>query len=276
MKKLFITILVLVLTYSSNKLYSQKKQSVVPKFKKIKVLNVGTFHMGETPDANTTNYDEASKKAKQAIKKVTQAIAKFKPTIILVERPPSSQEKLTAAYQKYLKNPTAKTGYEDGEVQLLGFEIGRLSGTKRIYGIDHKLAYKYSMSDLAAKLNATKFFTTGKRLQKLQNSVIADVEKIGLKNMLLLINSNQAYDFLINANADLLTYANSKDAFEGADEAAKYYKRNLRMYANINKISMQPNDRILIISGGSHAAFFHKFMSRSMVYELEPLSKYLK
>ncbi len=113
-------------------------------------------------------------------------------------------------------------------------------------------------------------------MQELEFSVVTDVDKIGLKQALLLLNSKQAYNFLINVNADMLMYANSKDNFEGADEATKFYHRNIRMFSNINKISMDYDDRVLIISGGAHAAFFEGFMSRSMIYELQPLKDYLK
>lgn len=243
---------------------------------KIKVLNIGVFHMGYTSDANSTEYDEASEKSKKEIVEVNEAIAKFKPTIILLEEEVKYQEKLSKAYVDYLKDKNAKTPYSKSELQLMGFEIGRLAGVKKVYAIDHLIGYNYNMWDVAKKENATKFFEMAERMKKLQNSVVTDPKKIGLKNMLKVMNSDEAYDFLINVNADMLMYANSKNGFEGADEAAKFYKRNIRMFANINKIPMTKDDRVLIISGGTHAAYFSKFMSRSMIYELEPITNYLK
>lgn len=243
---------------------------------KIKVLNIGVFHMGQTSDANSTEYDEASKKAKREIKEVCEAIAKFKPTIVLVEQLPKYQKDLENAYNSYLKDVNADTGfYKNNEIQLLGFEIGRLAGVKQFYGIDHRLGYNYNMWDVAKREKVTKFFEMTKQLKRLEHSVVTDPKKIGLKNMLKIINSDKAYDFFINSNADILMYANSKNGFEGADEASKFYKRNIRMFANINKIQMKKNDRVLIISGVTHAAYFSKFMRRSMIYELEPITNYL-
>lgn len=266
MKFKIITIILMVFSIYS---YSQDE--------KIKVLNIGVFHMGQTSDANSTEYDEASEKAKNEIAEVNKAIAKFKPTIILVEQQPKNQKDLDDAYGLYLKDVNADTGfYKNNEIQLLGFEIGRLTGVKKIYGIDHKLSYNYNMWELAKKENATKFFEMAKRMEKLQNSVVTNPKKIGLKNMLKIMNTDEAYNFVINANADMLMYANSKNGFEGADEASKFYKRNIRMFANINKVPMTKSDRVLIISGGTHAAYFSKFMSRSMIYELEPITNYLK
>ncbi len=276
--KLLIAIIAMLLSNSNQAQIIQKeiKNSLKTENKKVKILNIGVFHMGHTSDANSTKYDEASKKSKQEINEINKAIAKFKPTIILVEEQPKYQQNLEEAYRKYLQNKNTKTDYENSETQLLAFEIGRLTNVKRIIGIDHKMSYNYNMYPLAKKLNSQKFFKTGKLLNDLQNSVIKDVEKIGLKKMLLLMNTDEAYNFLININADMLMFANSKDKFEGADEASKFYHRNIRMFANINKIEMSVNDRVLIISGATHAAFFNKLIKRSMVYDLVSLSNYLK
>ena len=272
-----ITNLFILITLAlSNTFQAQTKDASVTEDSKIQVLNIGVFHMGQTSDATSTDYDESSKKAQQELKNITVAIAKFKPTLILVEQQPKYQEELNTAYSAYLKDVNADTGfYKTNEIQLLGFEVGRLAGVKNIHAIDHKIGYNYDQQALAEQLNATKYFETGKRLQSLMGSVDMDVEKTGLKKSLLMLNTDEAYNFLININADMLMYVNSKDGFEGADEAAKFYKRNIRMFANINKIDMTNEDRILIISGATHAAFFNKLLSRSMVYNVVPLSKYL-
>lgn len=273
----FKTTLIAFVFLLTGNLFAQTAETTSQKeASKIQVLNIGVFHMGQTSDATSTEYDEASKKAQQEIKDVTLAIAKFKPTIILVEQQPKQQEALETAYKQYLNDVTADTGfYKTNEIQLLGFEIGRLANVAKIVAIDHRMGYNYNMEPLAKKLNATKFFETGKHLQALMSTVDTDVETMGLKKALLLLNTHDAHNFLININADLLMYANSKDGFEGADEAAKFYQRNIRMFANINKVDMTKDDRVLIISGATHAAFFNKFMSRSMIYNLVPLSKYL-
>lgn len=242
---------------------------------KIKVLNIGVFHMGQTSDANSTEYDEAAKESKQQIAEVNALISEFKPTIILVEDEPKDQVELMENYELYLKDQSSKTTYDGNEIKLMGFEIGRLASVKRIYGIDHRMGYNYNQGGLAKELNAKKYFQTMMTLQQLESSVDMDVQSIGLKKVLSILNTSLAYDFLINYNADALTYVNSENGFEGVDEAAKFYHRNLRMYANINKIDMNANDRVLIISGATHAAFFQKFFSRSYVYELESVGKYL-
>ncbi len=240
---------------------------------KTKVLNLGIFHMGETMDEHSTNYDELEKKNKADINEVCRLISQFKPTLIFVETDPRNNNKLNQAYLQYLKNSTLATTYSKNEIQLLGFEIGKLSNTKKILGFDHRLGYNYDLSEVAKNENCTDYFEIEKQLEKEDKK---HPLKASLKETYLDINTQKYYDLLINFNADLLLYANSKDGFEGADEASKFYQRNLRMFANINKIKTKKTDRILIIAGATHSAFLNDFMRRSPKYQVENLSDYLK
>ena len=90
------------------------------------------------------------------------------------------------------------------------------------------------------------------------------------------INTPGFMDFLINENADILTHIGTGSGFEGADEAAKFYQRNLRMYSNLNRIQVDEQDRIFILMGGTHTAFFNTFLRRSPKYQLVDVSPYLR
>ena len=73
-----------------------------------------------------------------------------------------------------------------------------------------------------------------------------------------------------------MTYVGTENGFEGADEAAKYYQRNLRIYSNLNRLLLEKDDRVFIISGGSHSAFLREFMRRDEKYEMVNTFDYLK
>ncbi len=267
--------LLLLLSFISIITFAQESQKMANK--KIKVLNIGMFHMGETSDANKTEYNEASKKAKKEIDYVVKSIANFKPTIILVEQEPKYQIKLEEAYKKYKADTGADIGYYGkSEIGLIAFAIGKKTNVKNIYGVDHKMEYNYDLEDIAKKNKSTKYFELLDILNNELKGLIGNVNQIGLKNTLLLLNTDKSYDFLLNYNADMLSYVSSENGFEGADEAAKFYQRNLRMFSNINKVPMSKEDRVLIISGATHAAFFNMFMKRSPIYELQSINMYLE
>ena len=106
MKNLFITIITVL---GSVNLSAQAKYNFQTKFDDaIPVLNVGTFHMGYTTDANSTEFDEHNKENIRQVHELANKIAAFKPTIILVEQEPYKNKRNAAAYSDYLKNPKMK------------------------------------------------------------------------------------------------------------------------------------------------------------------------
>ena len=74
----------------------------------------------------------------------------------------------------------------------------------------------------------------------------------------------------------MLTHAGTEKGFEGADEATKFYQRNLRMYTNLNRIQLNKNDRVFILMGSAHTAFFRDFFSRSPKYKMINTFDYLE
>ena len=253
-------------TYENQVIYKTKFDDAVP------VLNVATFHMGETSDANATDFDENDKKNQLEIKRLAKLLSEFKPTIIVIEDLPKNDSLRKISYSDYLKNPKKKFEKPD-ERELLAYEVGRLSGAKKIYGIDFKESYNYNIS---VKNNVDK--TTLNKYWKLsdENEKKNPEEGIPFYDLFKLNNHPQYLESLINMNADLLTYISSQGNSEGADEAGKFYHRNLVMFSNLNQIPIAKDDRVFILMGGTHTAFFMDFLKRSPKYKLENVFEYLK
>jgi hypothetical protein len=243
---------------------------------KIQVLNFATFHMGETSDAKTIEFDEENKQNQEDARKIAELISVFKPTVICVEVPTERNDELNQAYQKYLSAPQTSASYY-GEVGLVAFEVGRMNNLDSIFGIDHKLSYNYNIATAIENDIDPKTFDT------FQANPFAEIpelnlfeEGISLNEKLRRMNHPKFLDLLITANADMLSYVGTKNGFEGADEAAKYYQRNLRIYSNLNRLKLTNEDRVFILSGGSHTAFLNEFMKRSSKYEVVDTFDYLK
>lgn len=240
---------------------------------KIKVLNLGTFHMGRTSDSITVAFDERSEKNKQEVHQIARKIAEFKPTVIVVETPPSYDSTLQLQYQNYRRDPTMTFEYPS-EIELLAFELGRICNVDRIYGIDHKMEYDYQkIGRLAEELNKQTYLTFMKNLGKFMGPAYEEASTL---EKLRMGNSDEFLDWLIVGNADILTHVSTESGYEGADEAAKFYRRNLRMYSNLNKLSLSRSDRVFLLMGTSHTAFFRDFMSRSPRYQMVNTLEYLE
>lgn len=244
--------------------------------KKIQVLNLGTFHFRFTPDAHQVEFNEEGEKEQLEVRALNDMLAKFKPTIICVERTPENVFEINEAYQKYLKDPSKlETNY--GETSMVAFEIARLNGIKKIFGIDHHMEYNYNIGDeMINAIDSTTYQHFFKNPFIENPELNLNQEDLTLLEQLKLINHPKYQEFLLNVNADILTYVGSKDGFEGADEAAKLYQRNLRMFSNINRIPMKNTDRVFILSGGLHASFIADLMKRSPKYQIVDPFDYLK
>ncbi|WEK68586.1 MAG: DUF5694 domain-containing protein [Candidatus Chryseobacterium colombiense] len=240
----------------------------------VPVLNVATFHMGETSDANSTEFDEHNLKNQNEVRKIAQMLAKFKPTIIIIEDLPKNDSIRNIDYLNYIKNPETKFKNPD-ERELLAYEVGRLSGAKKIYGIDYKENYNYGIGNSVSQKVDKK--TTGDYWKLIdENEKINPETGVPFQQLFTLNNQPKYLESLININADILTYISSKGKSEGADEAAKFYHRNLVMFSNLNQIQVDKNDRIFILMGGTHTAFFMDFLKRSPKYKLDDIFHYLK
>lgn len=238
----------------------------------IAVLNMGTFHMGFTSDANKTEFDEHNAANVRQVHAIAQAIAAFKPTVILVERPSSYNTTLQNEYSAYLKNPKMKFEHPS-EIELLAYEVGRLSNAQRIYGVDYKQGYNYMIGNTVKYKDTTTVRGYMRMLDEMDKQYPED--KMTVLDHLKICNHPQYLDMLMNINADMLTHISSEGKWEGAEEAAKFYHRNLVMYSNINQIDLKKDDRVFILMGATHTAFFNMWLQRSPKYKVENVLDYL-
>jgi uncharacterized protein YfkK (UPF0435 family) len=208
---------------------NNNRESIEDVLTKTPILNLGTFHMGFTTDANTTEFDENDKENQRKIHDIVKKLADFKPTVILVETTPEHNNILQAQYKEYLENPDMF--FENpSEIQLLAFELGRLANTERIYGIDHHMRYNYMIAkNIKNSIDSVFIDSFYMDPMRFYPEVIVDEDTLNLLDKLKLSNNEKYLDFLMTINADIMTHVGTENGFEGADEASKYYQRNLRM-----------------------------------------------
>lgn len=252
---------------------------------KIQVLNFGTFHFGYTPDENKTEFDENSEKSQQEIREISKMIAKFKPTIICIENLPQYNDEINKAYQEFINNPE-QLNSNYGESSMIGFDVGRLSGVTKIYGIDNYIGYNYSVGDFIENSPEHTNSIDPKTYLQLTNEPFKDhpelakreanYDNLSLLEKLKLINEPLHLDYSINTNADKLLYVGIDDGFEGADNAALFYHRNMKIYSNLNRIPMTKDDRVFILMGAAHTAFLREFIRRSPKFEMVNTLDYLQ
>ncbi|OEK02893.1 hypothetical protein BFP97_15775 [Roseivirga sp. 4D4] len=269
MKKSRLLVCILLVTTGIFSLGTQELRKKVP------VLNVGTFHMRMTPDKNAVAFNEEDQKVLEETRQLSRLIAKFNPTIICVEIEPNRHEEINRKYRQFLSS--SEHDSDLGEVSFIAFEVGKLTGVDSIYGINHLMAYDYMINSKIDNTLDPKMYNAYSNDPLLSApGVVAKLNQMTTIEKIQSINTPEFMDFLINENADILTHIGTDSKFEGADEAAKFYQRNLRMYSNLNRIQVDEQDRIFILMGGTHTAFFNTFLRRSPKYQLVDVSSYLR
>lgn len=267
-------VLFLVMVMTSMKIFAQQKPLAASnRFDTaIAVLNMGTFHMGFTSDASKTEFDEHNADNVKQVHAIAKMIADFKPTVILLEALPEETEALQKNYAAYVKNPAMKFAHPS-EIELLAYEVGRLSGTQRIYGVDYKQGYNYMVGNTIKYKDTTTVRGYMRMLDVLEKQYPED--KMTVLDHLRISNHPQYLDMLMNINADMLTHIATEGKWQGAEEAAKFYHRNLVMYSNINQVELTKNDRVFILMGATHTAFFNMWLQRSPKYKPVSVFDYL-
>lgn len=261
-------ILILVFAFLITGCNSSKNNILEPSNDAITVLNFGTAHLSNTTDANSAIRDLKDSKVKSDINKIVAALVKFKPTVICIEMPPDNNSFVNEVYKKYIIDQTNRLNYSD-ELNSIGLETGRLSGVSYIYGIDNQLGFDYpSLIEIADNNKVDSLFVKNmmdsyKRVNDLP--ILEQFYEINTKNYKM--ETFNFYNFLATKH--------TKSNFEGADVISEFYKRNLRMYSNFCDIPFKKKDRVLIILGATHTAYFDVFLDSDPRFKKENVLKYL-
>ncbi len=238
------------------------------------VMIVGTYHMSN-PGRDVSNVkadDVLAEKRQKEIAEFVALIKKFKPTRIAVEEP-TGNAKLNERYARYLKGDYTLTANETDQI---GFRLAKEFGHQKIYTIDWQGRFDVDKVLASATANNQTAVSEG-----IINSFKASGEKFGelmktatITELFRYMNDERKIE---DSHRPYLTGVRiGKDAdYAGADLAAGWYERNLKIYANITRITESPNDRILVLIGGGHLKLLQQFISDSGEYDLEKLNKYL-
>lgn len=272
MKKLILSILTLTLfaCNSESKVEIKKNEETEKNTRdKIRVLNFGSVHLSGSTDAHSSITDINNPAVKTDIQEIVYQLVKFKPTIICVEIPPESTDFINETYQKYITDQTNRINYSE-EINVIGLEVARLCGTKKIYGIDNPIGFDYpSLVKMANKNPSDSIY-----VQNIMDSY-ETLNKKPLLEQFIEINTTKSKMETFDLYNFLATMHN-RNNFEGSDIIAEFYKRNLRMYTNFSDIPLTKSDRVLIIMGATHTAYFDIFIGNSHKYTLENTEEYTK
>lgn len=243
-----------------------------------KILVLGTFHFqdrGLDKYKPQSNFDVLSQQRQQEIEDVTNRLAAFWPTKIAIERTPNQQEEIDQSYQAYLQGASLTAD----EIYQLGFRLAKRLSHVKVYCVNAWDRHYQPMVDVEtyAREHDQEYLLAQwwPRYQKLFEHLDNAKATQTLREILLAANSE------VNIRHGHGAYLVDRfkvgvgDDYPGVDRVTAWYNRNLRIFANLQRITEQPDERILLIIGAGHLPVLRHAILASPEYHLIEVHKYL-
>ena len=231
----------------------------------VQVMVLGVYHFANPGlDDHNVEVDSVLTPARQAeLENLAQALAVFHPTQVVVEAVAPGPDYHIAEYEQFSPamlaedpNEIVQIGYrvanKAGLEQVLGIDVQPTDGEEGYYPIDQvrSAADRSGQSAILAELDEEVGGWAARFGESQSSRSIAD--------LLLEINGpgfpagQKFYDAMIPIISD--------DDLAGAHLNARWYARNVSIYAKLMR-NAEPGDRILVIYGAGHNAWLRHFAS---------------
>ncbi|MFZ1688615.1 MAG: DUF5694 domain-containing protein [Flavobacteriales bacterium] len=244
-----------------------------------KVLLVGTFHFEYYDlDAHVTAKDKRvnvrEPKRQREMEELVEYIARFKPTAIAVESGANTGY-LMKKYRAYLKSDTLTRA---DEMDQIGFRLMKRFGLDTIHGVDapalvndlydgpDSLLLRPMLDSIYADWDFTSDDPISRRYKALYTASDDYHVDHTLLQSFLLHNADKSQDRDYGA---YLAGDFKLGQYRGADGLAMHwYSRNLRIFRNIQELSLKPEDRLLVLYGAGHMGVLRHLFECSTEFDL--------
>ena len=251
----------------------------------VKVMTLGVFHF-DFPNLDLRRIEKSEQidvlqpGYQKEIEEIVAGLGRFKPTIIVIERPPARQAEIDSLYQSYLRGAHV---LGRGEEQQIGFRLARSQGLSRLYCADEwgdfseniKKLLKGEDKDGLARFE--NYFEENPDLGK-KFSPPSVFKTKGIRAELLQLNDPERIKKTLgNYLTGAFKYEDKPSDFIGVSfESGRWFNRNLKIFRNVQRIAAKPEDRILVIFGAGHMNLLNYLFECSPEYELINPAAYLQ
>ena len=242
------------------------------------ILLVGTFHFSDPGlDSYKPEFDIdiLSDERQLELDEILDGLAGFEPTKIAIEWRSENQERADREYRSYLDGQLTLTS---DEVHQIAFRLAKRLGLPGLHAVDAEPRWyePWVDPDESAKQHGQEqLVEREERWNERFNALYKhdDAAKVSqtLREHFLYMNSEDRIrqghgHYLVGTFA-----AGSGDDFAGADSTTAWYNRNLRILANLQRITESPDDRILLLIGAGHLPILRHAIQASPEYDLVEL-----
>lgn len=255
-------------------------QSPSEKNAPVEALVLGTYHFASPGrDIYNPTVDDVLKPARQAeLRRLTDALAEFRPTKVMTERMVNDTSPVDPAFASFTLSDLAKD--RDERVQV-AYRLARQAGVP-VFGIDEQPSkgepdyFPFQPVVDWAKANGAR-----SRLDALMAKAAATANKLEedqktrtIPQMLLDRNRPDAIAEEQDIYYALLAFGGT-DQQPGADLNAMWYLRNAKIFAKVMTVA-EPGDRIVVVYGLGHNHWLRHFAATVPGYKLVEAVPYLE
>jgi hypothetical protein len=267
------------------------------------VMLLGTFHFqdrGLDQYKPQFGFDVFSERCQREIADVVACLAAFAPTKVAVERRVEEQQELDASYTAYHRGTFALPA---DEVYQIGFRLAGRLGHERVYGVNVRGRYYEPPVDIEAHVRAQGLDREVLDELLLPHTPQAYARAHGQTHHLAQWSPRYAAaaayedrlktelslrEVLLRANAEAHILSGhgrylvdefkvgEEGEYPGVDWVTHWYNRNLRIFANLQRITASPDERILLIIGGGHVPILRHCVRASPEYQLVEVAAFLR
>jgi Family of unknown function (DUF5694) len=237
----------------------------------VPILFLGVYHMNN-PGLDAVNLqadDVLSAKRQKEIDQLVGRLATFKPTKIAIE----GQYGDSYWPDRYKKYVAGQYTLGRNEIEQIAFRLARCLDLQTVYPIDflmfmNGLTPSEIQNPRSGKDDVHEIAPLSTEDQLLRQSTVVEY----------LLHLNSASEIQQNHEQYMVMLAPTDDPaiYSRADQVANWYKRNLRIFSNINRIVVPGKDRVLVVIGSGHLKLLKEFASDSPAFNVFEIETFLK
>jgi hypothetical protein len=251
-----------------------------------KILLLGTFHFhnpGHDAHKPTFTLDVFSERRQREIADVAERLAGFGATKVAVEPEWRYQADVDRYYGAYLRGQLEQEPdcwlTPANEIVQLGFRLAQRLGHQRVYCVGARERHYEPLPDpeAYARQHGQEHLLNQwrPRFFRLWDHHDAQMAAFTLEQMLLGMNTEVS---ILRGHGSYLVDAfkiGGPGEYPGVDRVTGWYNRNLRIFANLQRITEREDERVLLVIGAGHLPILRQCVRASPEYKLVEAHKYL-
>jgi hypothetical protein len=238
------------------------------------VLLLGVFHLSN-PNADVVQFkgiDVREARRQAEIMDVVDRLSGFRPTVVAVEDPPSRSGQLDRDLAAFRRGDFVLT---TNEIHQLGFRLANQAQLARVIPVDYRMGFaadtlmQYAATHEPAL--AARFGAYIGRIQVLLDSL--QTHATIRENLLFLnepVNVTSAHEPYV-----VLATLGAGGTHLGAELVARWYQRNLAIFANLATVAKR-GERVILIIGAGHVPILRELVIAHPDMRLVDVTEYLR